>query len=552
MTGQAALEGRYDYIIVGAGTAGCVLANRLTEDPSTRVLLLEAGGSDNYHWVHIPVGYLYCIGNPRTDWMMKTASEPGLNGRSLVYPRGKLLGGCSSVNGMIYMRGQAADYDGWRQMGNTGWGWDDVLPYFLKSEDHHGGGSDLHGSGGEWKVSRQRLKWEILEAVSAGAAEIGIMPREDFNDGNNEGSGFFEVNQRNGVRWNTAKAFLRPAMKRPNLRVLTHAETESLLLEGKQVRGVRFRHGGMMREARADAEVLLAAGAINSPRILEHSGIGAPAHLSALGIETLHENASVGENLQDHLQIRTVFKVRGVKTLNTLVHAPLGKARMALQYALTRSGPLSMAPSQFGMFTKSDPSLDTPDIEYHVQPLSTDKLGDPLHRFPAITVSVCNLRPESVGSTHITSRDVSRQPDIRLNYLSAERDRQVAVAAIRQARTVMAARALSRYQPEEMLPGPGVESDADLLHAAGNLGTTIFHPVGTCRMGNDDKAVVGTDLRVHGLGGLRVVDASIMPKIVSGNTASPVVMIAEKAADMIRREARNGSAKSAEALGVAG
>jgi choline dehydrogenase len=531
---DATLEGRYDYIIVGAGTAGCVLANRLTEDPGTRVLLLEAGGNDNYHWVHIPVGYLYCIGNPRTDWMMKTAAEPGLNGRSLSYPRGKLLGGCSSINGMIYMRGQAADYDRWRQMGNAGWGWDDVLPYFLKSEDHHGGESGLHGAGGEWKVSRQRLTWDILKAVQAGAAEFGIMPREDFNDGNNEGTGFFEVNQRGGVRWNTAKGFLRPAMKRPNLRVVTHAETERVLFDGKRAIGVEFRTSGLLRKAIADAEVLLAAGAINSPRVLEQSGVGSPSILAGLGIELVHENAAVGENLQDHLQIRTVYKVHGVKTLNTLVHSPAGKAWMALQYAFSRSGPLSMAPSQFGMFTKSDPAMETPDIEYHVQPLSTDKLGDPLHRFPAITVSVCNLRPDSVGSTHIVSRDTSEQPEIRLNYLSAERDRQVAVASIRQARGVMEARALEPYKPEELLPGPAVESDEDLLREAGNLGTTIFHPVGTCKMGRDDRAVVDTELRVHGLDRLRVVDASIMPKIVSGNTASPVVMIAEKAADMIR------------------
>ena len=532
------LEGRYDYIIVGAGTAGCVLANRLTEDPGTRVLLLEAGGSDNYHWVHIPIGYLYCIGNPRTDWMMKTAAEPGLNGRSLSYPRGKLLGGCSSVNGMIYMRGQAADYDRWRQMGNTGWGWDDVLPYFLKSEDHHGGKTGLHGAGGEWKVSRQRLTWDILKAVQAGAAELGIMPREDFNDGNNEGTGFFEVNQRRGVRWNTAKGFLRPAMKRPNLRVLTHAETERVLFDGKRAVGVRFREGDAIREAFADAEVLLAAGAINSPRILEQSGVGSPSVLAGLGIDLVHENAAVGENLQDHLQIRTVYKVRNAKTLNTLVHSPAGKAWMALQYALSRSGPLSMAPSQFGMFTKSHPSRETPDIEYHVQPLSTDKLGDPLHGFPAITVSVCNLRPDSVGSTHVVGRDISVQPEIRLNYLSAERDRQVAVASIRQARGIMAAQALKKYCPEELHPGPTVESDEDLLREAGNLGTTIFHPVGTCKMGNDDRAVVGTDLRAHGIDRLRVVDASIMPKIVSGNTASPVVMIAEKAADMIRSASR--------------
>ena len=526
-------EGQYDYIIVGAGTAGCVLANRLTADGRTRVLLLEAGGSDRYHWVQIPVGYLYCIGNPRTDWMMKTAAEPGLNGRSLNYPRGKVLGGCSSVNGMIYMRGQATDYDHWRQLGNPGWGWDDVLPYFRRSEDHCDGESPLHGAGGEWRVERQRLSWEILRAVQEGAKEFGILPRDDFNDGSNEGSGFFQVNQRSGLRWNTARGFLRPALRRGNLRVVTNALVRRITLEGLRATGVEWLADNSPFYARAAGEVILAAGAINSPKILELSGIGQASRLASLGVPVIKDVAGVGENLQDHLQIRTVFKVKGTATLNTMAGSLVGKARIALKYALTRSGPMSMAPSQFGMFTRSGPDRETPDLEYHVQPLSTDRLGDPLHPFPAITVSVCNLRPTSVGSVHAATSRPEVQPEIRLNYLSTAEDRRIAVASIRQARQIMTARALKPYAPEEWLPGPAVTTDDALAAKAGDIATTIFHPVGTCRMGSDLDAVVDPELRVRGIDGLRVVDASIMPKIVSGNTASPVIMIAERAADFV-------------------
>jgi choline dehydrogenase len=535
--------GTWDYVIVGAGTAGCVLANRLSADPDVRVLLLEAGGKDDWIWIHIPVGYLYCIGNPRTDWCYRTEPDPGLNGRSILYARGKVLGGCSSINAMLYLRGQRRDYDQWARLaGDPSWSWENVLPVFKRSEDYYLGASDAHGAGGEWRVERQRVSWKILVAFREAMAQAGIPKVEDFNrgDGDNEGCAFFEVNQRRGVRWSGTRGFLRPAQGRPNLTVMTDALVKRVRLDGRRALGIEFLRGGEEAFAEARVETILAAGAIGSPQILQLSGIGPAAALQSLGIPVAHELAGVGENLQDHLQLRMAFKVKNVVTLNQRANSLWGKAWMGLEYALFRTGPLTMPPSQLGGFARSDPSRATANIEYHIQPLSLDKFGDSLHPFPAFTASVCHLRPTSRGHVRIRSADPRAHPAILLNYLSTPEDRKVAADALRLTRRIAAQPALARYAPQEFRPGPEFQTDAELAQAAGDIGTTIFHPVGTCKMGlaTDRAAVVDARLRVHGLERLRVVDASIMPTITSGNTNSPTLMIAERGSDMIRDDRR--------------
>jgi len=531
--------GPFDYVIAGGGTAGCVLANRLSADPSVSVLMLEAGGPDKGIWLHIPVGYLFCIGNPRTDWCYRIEPDAGLNGRTILYARGRVLGGCTSINAMLYMRGQARDYDEWARLtGDPTWSWDRVLPIFKGTEDYWGGADEAHGAGGEWRVEQQRLSWEILDAFRDAAAEVGIPKIDDFNRGDNEGSSRFEVNQRRGVRWNATKAFLRPIRGRKNLTVLTGAPVRRVRLGrsaagATEAQGVEFYQGNDVVFAEARCETLLAAGSIGSPHILQFSGIGPGALLQANDIPVVHDLPGVGGNLQDHLQLRTAFKVQNALTLNHLVGSWWGKLKMGLEYAFRRTGPLTMAPSQMGACTRSDPSQPSANVEFHVQPLSLDKFGDPLHAFPAFTVSVCNLRPSSRGHVRLKSPDPLAAPEIRLNYLSTGEDQRIAVQSLRLARRIITGtETMKKYVPEEFLPGPAFQSDAELVTAAGNVGTTIFHPVGTCRMGrnDDDTAVVDARLRVRGVARLRVIDASIMPTITSGNTASPTIMIAEKGA----------------------
>ncbi|SHN22774.1 GMC family oxidoreductase [Rhizobacter sp. OV335] len=551
----------YDYIVCGAGTAGCLLANRLSADPTKSVLLIEAGGNDDYLWIHIPVGYLYCIGNPRTDWLFQTDEDPGLNGRSLRYPRGKVLGGSSSINGMIYMRGQARDYDQWGALGNPGWSWRECLPFFKQHEDFHKGADEFHAApgfdrsgqraGGEWRVEKQRLRWEILDAFAQAAQQAGIPHSNDFNRGDNEGVGYFDVNQRSGIRWNAAKAFLRPALRRPNLQVWTGAQIARLLIEPgpsdgswdgvPEANGVEVipQGGGERVRARAAREVILCTGAVGTPQLLQLSGIGPRALLQQHGVMVMRDAPGVGGNLQDHLQIRAVYEVDGVRTLNAMANSLWGKAMIGAEYLLRRSGPMSMAPSQLGAFTRSDPSQPHANLQYHVQPLSLDAFGQPLHRFNAFTASVCNLNPTSRGRIDIRSADAATAPSIRANYLSTDEDRRIAAGSLRVTRHIVAQPALAPYHPKEVRPGVQFQSDDELARLAGDIGTTIFHPVGTAKMGpaSDPDAVVDAQLRVHGVKRLRVVDASVMPTITSGNTNAPTLMLAERAAHWIRSEA---------------
>jgi len=532
----------FDYIIVGGGTAGSLLANRLSADASKRVLLIEAGRKDDYHWVHIPVGYLYCIGNPRTDWLYQTEPAAGLNGRTLRYPRGKVMGGCSSINGMIYMRGQSRDYDQWAQLtGDDSWRWDQCLPAFLQHEDHYKGSSEFHRAGGEWRIEKQRLRWDVLDAFAQAAQQAGIPATDDFNRGNNEGVSYFEVNQKSGWRWNATKAFVRPVCsERPNFTLWTQAQVSRLLLEkdsdgALRCTGVEAMVNGQKQTAHAHSEVVLSAGSIGSVQILELSGIGNADLLRERGVTPVHHLPGVGANLQDHLQIRTVFKVQNARTLNTLASNLWGKAMIGAEYMLKRTGPMSMAPSQLGAFTKSDPSRPWPNIQYHVQPLSLDAFGEPLHSFPAITASVCNLNPTSRGTVHIKTPRFEDAPAIAPNYLATEEDRKVAADSLRVTRRILQQPAMAKYQPEEFKPGPQYQTDDELARLAGDIASTIFHPVGTTRMGREDDplAVLNSRLQVRGVRGLRVVDAGAMPTITSGNTNSPTLMMAEKAAQWI-------------------
>ncbi len=529
----------YDYIVAGAGSAGCVLANRLSADPSKRVLLLEAGGRDWYPWIHIPVGYFKTLHNPRTDWSYKTAPDPGLNGRSIDWPRGKTLGGSSSINGLLYVRGQRQDYDYWRQLGNTGWAFEDVLPYFKRSEDQQNGADDYHGVGGGLSVQNMRAKREICEALIDAAVELGLPRNDDYNGASQEGAAYFQQTARNGLRCSTAVGFLKPVKNRTNLDIVTHALIEKVLIKDGAAAGISVSHKGTSRTfgLKLGGEVVLSAGAIGSPQILQLSGIGSGALLAGHGIPVVKDLAGVGRNLQDHLQIRTVYEVN-VPTLNEEINSFFRRMMIGMQYVFKRTGPMSMGASQVTIFAKTQPDMEVPDIQYHFQPLSADKPGIVMHPFRGVTLSVCQLRPESRGRIEIMSPDPKVYPAIHPNYLATEKDQQTAIDALKFTRRLVGTSVLSPYIVREYLPGSDIQSDEDLLDCARNIAQTIYHPTSTCKMGSDDMAVVDERLRVHGIGGLRVADASIMPSIVSGNTNAPTIMIAEKASDMIIEDSR--------------
>jgi choline dehydrogenase-like flavoprotein len=535
---------QFDYIIVGAGSAGCIIANRLSADAATRVLLVEAGDDDRSIWTRIPIGYMYMIGHPTFDWCFETQPEPQLKGRKIQHPRGKVLGGSSSINGMIQIRGQAADFDHWRQLGLEGWGWDSVLPYFKRHEDFALGANEFHSVGGELGVSPQRVNWPILDAVRRAAVEDGVHETNDFSNGVGEGVGPYHVIQRNGVRASAARAFLKPARNRRNLRIETGALTARILFEGRRAVGIEYRQRGTTRQARARREVIIATGSIKTPQLLMLSGVGPGAHLADHGISVLVDRPGVGANLQDHLQMLLTYQLEGTHTLNQRYNAPFGKVGIALEYALLRRGPMAMGPSPLGIFLRSDQDRDRANLAFTVLPFSRVSPGmkSNFHPFPAITMSVYTCRPTSRGTVRLKNPDTAAAPELRFNYLSTPDDRELAVESIRITRRIMGRKALAPYRPVEIRPGPQVRDDDDqaLLEAFGAHATTIFHPVGTARMGapHDAHAVVDARLRVIGVEALRVIDASVMPTITSGNTNAPTMMIAEKGAALVLEDAQ--------------